>query len=45
MFVKTKHKQTMQVGLKVVFNRKNKLNRKGQALIQIEAYLERNCEN
>lgn len=32
----------MQVGLKVVFNRKNKLNRNGQALIQIEVYLEGN---
>ena len=42
MFVKIKHRQIMQVGLKVVFNRKNKLNTKGQALIQIEAYLEGN---
>ncbi len=40
MFVKTKRKQIMQVEYKVVFNRKKKLNNKGKALIQIEAYLD-----
>lgn len=42
MFVKIKRKQIMQVEYKVVFNRKKKLNSKGKALIQIEAYLDGN---